>query len=232
MSTLRVCLTSLPLPSSRPSGETFTLIELLVVIAIIGILSNIVLASVSRARKKGYDARRQTYLRSSRTARECTIPTTVRICQTSSRAMPEDGKHLVREVPAIGFKTPRLIFLSGRCRSIQSISECKAFNFLPLAARIIFMLTTAIPQCYTAGVTPLLPPAAMSRDRLRSSASTTWKSSSRKKTRKSDGLFRSKNTSLFPELFAAIQKQMVFVPLRNTRPKRLAATGRKSLMLL
>ena len=36
----------------------FTLIELLVVIAIIGMLSTVVLASFSSARKKGLDARR------------------------------------------------------------------------------------------------------------------------------------------------------------------------------
>ena len=48
----------------------FTLIELLVVIAIIGILSSVVLASLSTARNKGADARIQSQLQSMRAQAE------------------------------------------------------------------------------------------------------------------------------------------------------------------
>ena len=48
----------------------FTLIELLVVIAIIGILSSVVLASLSTARNKGSDARIQSQLQSMRAQAE------------------------------------------------------------------------------------------------------------------------------------------------------------------
>lgn len=67
-----------------PSGEKrgFTLIELLVVIAIIGILSSVVLASLSTARAKSRDARRIADIDQMRTALEmyfdsnATYPTT------------------------------------------------------------------------------------------------------------------------------------------------------------
>ncbi len=53
-----------------PDKKGFTLIELLVVIAIIGILSSVVLASLSSARVKSRDARRMADLNQIRTAVE------------------------------------------------------------------------------------------------------------------------------------------------------------------
>ncbi len=50
--------------------QGFTLIELLVVIAIIGILSSVVLASLSGGRKKSYNARVKAQLSQARTAAE------------------------------------------------------------------------------------------------------------------------------------------------------------------
>ncbi|MES2622994.1 MAG: prepilin-type N-terminal cleavage/methylation domain-containing protein [Patescibacteria group bacterium] len=48
---------------TRKSGKGFTLIELLVVIAIIGLLSSIVLASLSSARSNGRDSKRVSEIR-------------------------------------------------------------------------------------------------------------------------------------------------------------------------
>lgn len=62
------CVTHFPMRDRFPSA--FTLIELLVVIAIIGVLSSVVMASVSSAREGGRDARRLTDLRSIRNALE------------------------------------------------------------------------------------------------------------------------------------------------------------------
>ena len=53
-----------------PSQKGFTLIELLVVIAIIGMLSSVVLASLSSARKKSRDAKRLSDMQQVRTALE------------------------------------------------------------------------------------------------------------------------------------------------------------------
>ncbi len=56
--------------SQKSHARGFTLIELLVVITIIGILSSIVLASLSTARIKGQDASRITNIKSLETAIE------------------------------------------------------------------------------------------------------------------------------------------------------------------
>ncbi len=58
------------------SNKGFTLIELLVVIAIIGILSSVVLASLTTARSKGKDAAIQSQLSSARAQAELYYSTT------------------------------------------------------------------------------------------------------------------------------------------------------------
>ncbi len=62
----------------------FTLIELLVVIAIIGILSSVVLASLSTARNKGADAKIQSQLQSMRAQAELFTGTHLAISNTGT----------------------------------------------------------------------------------------------------------------------------------------------------
>lgn len=71
----------MPSPNARTSG--FTLIELLVVIAIIGLLSSVILASLSSARAKSRDARRAADLRQIQLALELYYDT--------NRAYPNPG---------------------------------------------------------------------------------------------------------------------------------------------
>ena len=59
--------------SSKGSASGFTLIELLVVIAIIGILASIILASLSSARGKGYDATIKSDMNSIQTQAELSV---------------------------------------------------------------------------------------------------------------------------------------------------------------
>ena len=65
------------------NARGFTLIELLVVIAIIGILSSVVLASLSSARYKGNDAKRRSDLHSLQTA--------IELYYTTNSAYPSTG---------------------------------------------------------------------------------------------------------------------------------------------
>ncbi len=71
----------------------FTLIELLVVIAIIGILSSVVLASLSTARNKGADARIQSQLQAMRAQAELYSANgaawTSAVCVTNSAPIAE-----------------------------------------------------------------------------------------------------------------------------------------------
>ncbi len=69
----------------------FTLIELLVVIAIIGILSSVVLASLSTARNKGADAKIQSQLQSMRAQAELFSGTHIAITAVSGTPCATTG---------------------------------------------------------------------------------------------------------------------------------------------
>ncbi len=76
----------------------FTLIELLVVIAIIGILSSVVLASLSTARNKGGDARVQSQLQAMRAQAELYTGTGSAYAAAAGTTCPVAGTNLFFDV--------------------------------------------------------------------------------------------------------------------------------------
>lgn len=79
-------------------SKGFTLIELLVVIAIIGILSSVVLASLSTARSKGSDARVQSQLQAMRAQAELYVGTGTAFPAAAGTVCPVAGTNLFFDV--------------------------------------------------------------------------------------------------------------------------------------
>ena len=102
----------------KNSNKGFTLIELLVVIAIIGILSSVVLASLTSARNKGSDAAVQSTLSNMRAQAELYYATTGNYGTTSNTALKSCGFSMFSST-----STP-----TGIGKMVDSLTTLKATN--------------------------------------------------------------------------------------------------------